>query len=641
MFSTGAAFVHVAFLPGFHFLTNVLLIMTFARILSTCLIVAGWLQCTTMFAQPVATLWKQAEQLYNLEEPTKATDEKAAKLYLRISNELQGHQPVHPLRIHSLIKAGNIEQTYARHLQARGYYLQAIRINQKPIADSLLLYEAYLYIGSSYYLNDVIDSAKYFFEEAYALAIHLKAKDLPDQQRLYNSLGAIYFLSGNYAQAMNYFQNALRFVQQQSPDYVYDYVSIVSNIATCQQEMKAYDKAIMQYQQLLHMEMRQEVIRQNLARTYYRKGRLDSASSVYLAIKFEDPMLHMKALNDLGRISELKQQWKTAEKYYDSSLALNRRQYKQIKNKERGLSYYYKAQLAQKQGLYEEGLFWCNKSLESLYWQFKATNTEALPTELNTSLAPILSFEVLTLKASLFRKKFLIYKQAEQLEAAVRTYRTAFREANFIKRNFDNDDARIFFNVNYQPLYHAAIAAAFDASQTNVAYIDDYLFFVETYKGSLLAHNLQQQAARQQSGLNPIQLAEEKRLKDLIAIYATRLGNAAEKNNQQLQERYATLQVELSRLQQQLTPSMVADFYRYQQVDQLTLKHVQQSLPKGRAIISYYASDRFFYVLAITKSDHRMLAVPYNKDIQTQLSHFLGYQTKSTPAPAAVLYLHV
>ncbi|WP_416440158.1 CHAT domain-containing protein [Phnomibacter sp. MR] len=597
--------------------------MPLAHITKRLLIAIALLLSHWALAQPVETLWQQAEQLYNLEEPSTTTDAKASGLYLRIAQQLHSVQPVPKLRIHSLIKAGNIEQTYDRHTQARKYYRQAIDINRKPIADSLLLYEAYLYIGSSFYLNDVIDSAKHFFESAYGLALHLPEKKLPDQQRLYNSLGAIYYLSGNYAQAVNYFQNALRFVQRNSLDYVYDYVSIVSNIATCRQEMKAYDSAIALYKQLLPLHMRQEVIMQNLARTYYRSGKLEEAKRLYESIAFEDPQLHMKALNDLGRISEMQQQWKKAERYYDSALALNRKHFKTAKNKERGLSYYYKAQLAQQQGLYDEGLFWCNRSLESLYWQFKASGIEDLPDSLATSLAPMLSFEVLTLKASLFRQKYLAYKQPKQLEAAVRTYRTAFLEAHFIKRNFDNDEARIFFNVNYQPLYHAAIAAAFDASQTNAAYIDDYLFFVETYKGSLLANNLQQQAARLQAGLQPALLAEEKRLKDLIAIYATRLGNAADKNNQLLQQRYAALQVELSRLQQRLMPTLSAGYYRYQQADQLTLTSIQKALPKGRAIISYYASDRFFYALAITHNKHRLLAIPHTAQLQQQLVLFL------------------
>jgi CHAT domain-containing protein len=577
----------------------------------------------TAVCQAPKALWEQAELLYNLDEPTTATDEKAAKLYVRIAKELAQVRPSHPLRIHSLIKAGNIEQTYTRHKQARQYYHQAIRINERPILDSQLLYEAYLYVGSSYYYNDIIDSATYFFEEAYALSINLKSNTLPDQQRLYNSLGAIYFLSGNYAQAINYFQNALRFIENKSPDYAYDYVSVASNIATCYQEMKHYDKAILLYKQLLPLQTRQEVIRQNLARTYYRKGNIDSAHKLYLSIRFQDPLLQIKALNDLGRINELKQRWRLAEKYYDSSLALNRRHLKQAKNKEQGLSYFYKAQLSLKQGLYDEGLFWCNRSLESIYWNFKSTKTESLPTSLNTSLAPTLAFEVLTLKASIFIKKYELYKQTDQLEGAVRTYRTAFLEAHFIKRNFDNDDARIFFNTNYQPLYNAAIAAAFDASQANATYIDDYLFFVETYKGSLLAHNMQQQAARQQVWLNPRKMEEEKKLKQLIAIYATRLGNAAESNKEQLQQRYAMLQVELSRLQQQLAPSLEADFYRYQQADKLKLAQIQETLPKGRAVISYYASDRFFYALAITRSKYHMAAIPKSKALLLQLSHFL------------------
>lgn len=602
--------------------------------------------CWLMAQSPAGwqSAFRQAEQLYNLEAPTDESDAKALRLYQSIIASAQAPQSY---RVTAMIRSGNIKQSTQEHRAARQYYASAMAANRPPAVDSVLLYESFLYIGSSYYLGNAIDSAKYFFEKASQLADVLPDNQLPDQQRLYNSLGAIYYLGGNYAQAANYFSNALRFVQRQSPDYEYDYVSIVSNIATCRQEMKAYDEAIRLYKSLLPLSMRSEVVRQNLARTYFKKGRLDSARLTYAGIQFEDDLLRIKCLNDLGRIEEAARQWRKAESYFDSAILINKKVFGTLKNKERGLSYYYKAQLAQKRGLTDEAIFWCNRSLEELYLQFKAVRPEALPEDLHRTVAAIPTFESLTLKASLLGEKYRRFHNRQDLFAAVRCYNTAFLEGNFIKRTFDNDEARIFFNVNYQPLYEAAIAAAYEAATLDEAYISQLLFFIENYKGSVLAHNLQLQQVRERAGINQQELSREKQLKDLIAIYASRInGTQQDSGRQTMRDRYVALQVELSRLQQKMEADGATAYYRYQQpMANLTLPQLQQQLDDETAVLSFFVGRQYVYLLAFSRQQvqlHRLqnnptLQQPYQQLQQALRQQQPGMRYQGLP-PASKLY---
>jgi hypothetical protein len=98
--------------------------------------------------------YQQADELYNLEEPTTVSDSTALQLFLQVAQ-----QATPAVAIKSLIKAGNIHQGYQRFAAANQLYHQSINSNSKPVLDSVSLYEAWLYLGSSHYFGNIIDSA--------------------------------------------------------------------------------------------------------------------------------------------------------------------------------------------------------------------------------------------------------------------------------------------------------------------------------------------------------------------------------------------------------------------------------------------------------------------------------------------------
>ena len=153
--------------------------------------------------------FKKAEKLFDLDDPSKRSDSIAAVLYLEAATPALADKDG-KIAVGSLIRAATIRQTHQQYKEACELYNKALLVNLTYFRDTILLYEACLYLGSAYYQQGITDSAKFYFERASQYTLHQPANNsFPEQERLYNSLGAIYYESANYAQAMNYFQKAL------------------------------------------------------------------------------------------------------------------------------------------------------------------------------------------------------------------------------------------------------------------------------------------------------------------------------------------------------------------------------------------------------------------------------------------------
>jgi CHAT domain-containing protein len=334
----------------------------------------------------------------------------------------------------------------------------------------------------------------------------------------------------------------------------------------------------------------------------------------------------IKALNDLGKISEQQHSWAAAEAYYDSALALNKKLFGKLKNRERGISYQNKALLAQQRGLTNEAVYWCNRALEELHINFAADNLKDLPDQSQNSVSPIITFEVLKLKADLFLQKYKNDSNKTNLYDAVQTYKAAFAEANYIKRTFDNDDARLFFNTNYQELYRNALGAAFEAASLDEANVDILIFLLENYKGTILSHNITLQQLKAKSSISEKDLAYEKHLKDLISIYSNRI-NATEvsQDEEPMRKRYVELQVELSRLQKKFENDIAFNYYRYQQgTEQLSLDKLQEKLDNNTAIVNFFCDNQFVHSICISSNRYIISKVPYDSAFRNHLGQLVN-----------------
>lgn len=604
------------------------------KIFALSVILAGLCTIVGVMAQTVRNkdyrkLMEDARRLYDLEEPTRNTDSIALQLFSTAAEKALAAGN-HPDAADCYIKAGNIHQTYQRFNEANQNYHRALLVNrpQDNQQHSRLKYEACLFMGSSFYFNNIIDSAQYYFEQASAIASDYKGPSLPEQERLFNSLGAIYFESANYLQAKNYFEKALLVTPRNTTDFEESLVGINSNIANCLLRLNRYDSALSIYKSLGRYNMLpeiSEIIRQNTAHAYFEMGHYDSALAMYKGLSMTNALNRTKALNDIGRIYMNLGQWQQSEAVFDSAIAVNKSISSSVRNKEEALAYLYRGQLAARQGLIDEAITWCNEALQEVHLDFQWKAADDLPADISQSVSPVTLFQVLQTKAALLYKKYASGQQSSALNAAMLTYRKAIETANFIKINFDNDEAKLFFNESYEPVYRQAIAVSYEKYTTRKGGIDDYIYVLENYKGNVLHQNLQNIFLKSTAQVPDSVKRREKDLKRLLAFYTSRINNsAAQAEATQLRKRLLDLQVELSRLQKQYEKDEWFNLYRYQSTGSvLTLQQLQQKLDGETALINFFVGDTVIYLLALSKQKSLVTKLVLDKPANDHLRFFL------------------
>jgi CHAT domain-containing protein len=565
---------------------------------------------------------KIADSLYNLENPTEASDERALQLYILIagSDSVAGNG----IRIESLIKAGNIRQGHQKYTFANELYHRALKFN-KPTQPALA-YETYLYLGSSMYFNRIVDSAQFYWELASNLSEeYRKSYVLPEQDRLYNSLGAIYFEAANYRQAISYFRTALLLSSPQKDDYLEFYTTIQSNLAQCLLKLNLVDSSLQILKGLNPGPNQKEIIQQNVAHAYYVKGVYDSALHIYSRLPITKGMYRVLALNDLGRIYLKKGMFRQSAQMFDSAISENRRVTGNLRNKEEALSYLSKGELAEKLNQLDAAIAWCNKAIEEIHFYYKSKQPYDLPVQVSKSVSPIIFYQILNYKAELIFKKYRKEKKEELLKAALLTVVKAVECANFISKNLDNDDAKIFFIENAQKYYELGVKIAYEASKIDQEYLQDLIFILEGYKGNILRQNLEFTNFKLNSGIPDSLTRKENELKGLYAVYLSKLNQASnERESGSMQMKLDSIQVSLSRLQKSYEKYELFTWVKNSQADhRITLSEIRDNLDSKTALINYFVTENEIFLLAISKNKVKASRVPIGPTFSFAIKKYL------------------
>ena len=141
-----------------------------------------------------------AENYYNADKPTGTTDSLALVNYQKVIDLLTKQKLYKPVLVDCYTKAGILYQAKNDDASAIASFSKAngLRKNNPSLPDSLFFQPA-LFTGASYYTLNNYDSALYFFKQAEQIAN--KYKKLPEVERLYNKVGALYYQTGNYRQS--------------------------------------------------------------------------------------------------------------------------------------------------------------------------------------------------------------------------------------------------------------------------------------------------------------------------------------------------------------------------------------------------------------------------------------------------------
>src|SRR5450631_3218511 len=175
-------------------------------------------QCC-LLAEPVLSpaeinsLYKIANTFFSRSHPTPATDSAALSLFGKIIKESEKTHFAEDILFQSYTKKGILLDVKGDLTEALGAYAGALRcLHRHPDWSDSLFFRVYIFAGQDYYQEDNFDSAYHMLNLAESLAD--KFPVLPDKDRLYNALGALYYESGNYLQGKNYFGRALEIIRR-------------------------------------------------------------------------------------------------------------------------------------------------------------------------------------------------------------------------------------------------------------------------------------------------------------------------------------------------------------------------------------------------------------------------------------------
>lgn len=549
-------------------------------------------------------LFNEAESYYNSDHPTASTDSLALLLYRDVIELLTVQAPHLSIRGDAMIKRGNILQGQRQLAKAATEYRNAMAWFDQSGKDSALYFQACLHLGSNFYNGYKIDSARYYLEKAAAIAI--TKPSYPDLDVLYNSLGAMYFQSSNYLQAGNYFEKARLLLDPKAADYTETYNGFSNNIAICRAALNHHDEAFKIYQPLLKDPYLKNRVLQNIGHLFFAKGNPDSALHWFHQVQPVQSNSTVRMYHEMARIYLDKHNPEKALFYVDEANRLN--QSLGESPKERAANFLLKSRLSFSQSDFKEALEYIEKGLLGI----------------NENNAPLVLFELEELKGDINSAMFKATNLPVYLEASVKSALQAIETASNIRKTYDNDEAKLFFNNNQHRVYHKAAELIYEWFQiSNLPEALEAFFKVEEqYKGTVLNDQLlvSGQRAAMAGDFKPL-LQEEYELKQSMAYYSSLLNTLKkEEEISRIEKEMVSTRVALSRLQNRLIST--SDKQEYSD-SVLSLKEFQSGLHKNLAVLSFLQTDSGLFRLVITDTDSRLHRIPLNGIVKEQLQLYI------------------
>jgi CHAT domain-containing protein/tetratricopeptide (TPR) repeat protein len=483
-------------------------------------------------------------------------------------------------------------------------YQKAVQLKYKTpaIADSFL-FQPLLFTGSIYYRLNKFDTAYIFFKKAEAICEKYK-KSLDGQQRLYNWLGGMYYATGNYKQAKNYFEKAVMLLSPSDPFYKEFLINYKTNIASSLAQIERFAEADSIYKSILPFNATANEILLNIGIVNLRLGNAGKALIYFRKIQYTNN-LKIPLYNQVGKAYWVLGKPDSTEKYFALALEENEKWNGARKNIQHGITFQYLAEKYAVENKHKGAIENYQKAIIQFYPDFNKYDVYQNPENFSGVFSYINLFNTLTAKADAFEKLYQQDKQQQSLDAALNAYHSAFKLADYVERTYESDEARLFlnkikYNVHDKPI---RISLQLYGITKNKMYLEEAYNFDQQNKASILSLNVQEQALKSQQGFNSNLFEEEAKVKTAITRLSLKAAQVADSS--QLQKINASIrdnEIQLGKLQEKMNE---LPGYRAQKFAQSipTVAQVQKILDKKTALLSYHLAKNELVILCITANE--------------------------------------
>lgn len=557
------------------------------------------------------TKYDKAIAYYESPQPTAETDSIALDFLTQIIRDPLNTALSSEVLLDAYEKAGNLYLINNDFDKAISAYREGLFFNYQEEVLDTLFFSSNLFLGESYYRVSKADSSIFFLKNAEKI---LSKKDSKlEASRLYNSLGVIYYESGNYIQSINYFNQA-RDLSVGDKEYSeldeylqYAEYSFLNNIGSSLMGLSQLDSALKIYQEILSFGINEDRALSQISEVYLEKSEPDSALYYLNLISSKEIKNSISFQNQLAEVSHLKKDYKRSKEILKELIKAN----SGIKgnNFQLGNTYILLGKIAFEEREFEDAVNFFHQSIIEIDGFFKNENILSNPTEFSLGFSAFQLFESVSRKANSLMELYLQTEDEKYRKASIKTFQTAFDIAFQIASYYDNDEARIFLGDYAMKAYGEGIKYLYNLYLHSGHSEDLALLFkwVEKSKATSLDLGLKEKKLKKNLML-PVDLLQEER--DLQFSISRLQQQIAATNDyeevQQYQSELRSNRLALSRLIDRF--NQIPEYKQAMLVaNDIDLKTIQNKiLDRNSALISFFETDEEIFIFLL---DTKKLAV--------------------------------
>ena len=476
---------------------------------------------------------------------------------------------------------------------------------EASIQDSLLAYDTYLSIGQANYSLGNFESALH----AYKLAqislpltheTYSAGRDYEYRQAFINSLlGRAHYFEGEKTgnkgslwEAIKMYHTSLNLLRGKEEDKSAQrlYSTLYGRLATGHSELMNHDSAIF-YLEKMFSRISDSPVDQ--IQSYLLGG------EIYLsALKSGNAMSYYEQASEIAALS-----FKDNNNYKGKALTGIGRVYALNKDFEAAISYYRKAA----------------SCFTTDSWNKNGSFLPALNDIKNEN-------DMLMLLESMGTATFHQFSQNKTApDQCLAIYKLASSLSDQLRIGFQSAESRQLLASRTTGIYEGAVAAAYEAFQTNnlsVDYQNTFLYFLEKNKGAQLLEASRDAFAKTFTGKPQVWLERENSLKGEIA-YLKRIINEAKEEDPLLRRNLDDAYKKYNNF----TASLQAKFPEYFKIkyktDIISVNELQEIIPDNTLFLEYLFGSDALYIFSATNTDMHIEKVPRVKEVQKHLSAVL------------------
>lgn len=510
------------------------------------------------------------------------------------------------------LKTAYIQYYFDSAAAAKKEYLALIRLYQKlpAVADSFL-FIPYLYTGGIYYNQNQTDSAVIYYKKAESINA-LYNKPLNESQRLYNRLGALYYESGNYRQARNYFEKAIALTPVTDNILLTNYKI---NLASIFIKLEEYEKATAIYESLLPSPAYENELYHNLGIISLKQLDYEKAISRFRKVNYTENKKSIDLYYNFTIAFAGLMQKDSANEYFQKALTENVKWNGRRKNTPYGLILKYEADRLAATNQFPKAIATYQSAILQFHNKFNDTDSSKNPDQFSGVFSYINLFNTLAAKAAAFESWYIRDRNIVYLRAALDAYQSAFTLAAYVEKTYDSDEARLFLGKIKYTVHSNPIDICLELYEMtgDQKYLEDAYLFDQRNKASVLAFNVQENELKEKAALTNPSIMKEFALKKSITRLSLKAAQVTDSSTlASINASIRDHEIELGKLQEKLNEDPAWQLKR-SPGGVPSIKELQGKLDNNTALLSYHLSGSELLILLVTSRRFEYSRTPTDK----------------------------